>query len=150
MNIVWRKTGGGIAVTHIISEDDPAEHAEMLQKRGDIPADWKVIITAVTVPEDRTFRNAWDYDGTDIVCDLNKARDIQRDRLRILRAPKMKELDVQFMQAVEKNDTAAQALIATQKQKLRDITINPAIDNAASVEELKLAAMGDLNGPTAS
>lgn len=72
-----------------------------------------------------------------IVVNMDKAREIKKDMIRAERDPKLAELDVQFMRAVEAGDTALQAEIAAKKQALRDATDDPAIANASTPDELK-------------
>jgi hypothetical protein len=68
-----------------------------------------------------------------IVINLDKAKDITKDRLRAQRAPLLQAQDVAFQRALEEGaDTAA---IVAEKQRLRDIT-NLA-DEAETLEELK-------------
>jgi hypothetical protein len=68
-----------------------------------------------------------------ITINLNKAKDITKDKLRAERAPLLQALDVQFQRALESgSDTAA---IVAEKQRLRDITT---LANAATTtDELK-------------
>jgi hypothetical protein len=74
-----------------------------------------------------------------ITINLNKAREIHKDKMRNARAPKLAALDVAFMRAVEQADTAKQAEIAAEKQAFRDVTKDPDIVAATDVEELKSA-----------
>jgi hypothetical protein len=68
-----------------------------------------------------------------IIIDINKAKDITKDRLRAEREPLLQAQDVAFQRALESNaDTSA---IITEKQRLRDITT--LVDTANTVEELK-------------
>jgi hypothetical protein len=68
-----------------------------------------------------------------ITINLNKAKDITKDRLRSERAPLLQALDVQFQRALETaGDTAA---IVAEKQRLRDIT--QLADAAQTPDELK-------------
>ena len=68
-----------------------------------------------------------------ITINLNKAKDITKDRLRAERAPLLQAQDVAFQRALESGvDTSA---IVAEKQRLRDIT--KLADQATSVEELK-------------
>lgn len=58
-----------------------------------------------------------------IVINREKAEASTRDRLRAERDPRLAELDVQFMRAIEQGkDTAT---IAADKQALRDVTDKP-------------------------
>ena len=68
-----------------------------------------------------------------IIIDINKAKDITKDRLRQEREPLLLAQDVAFQRALEINaDTSA---IVAEKQRLRDITI--LVDTANTVDELK-------------
>jgi hypothetical protein len=68
-----------------------------------------------------------------ITINLNKAKDITKDRLRSERAPLLQALDVQFQRALETaGDTTA---IVAEKQRLRDIT--QLVDTAQTPDELK-------------
>jgi hypothetical protein len=74
-----------------------------------------------------------------ITINIDKAKDITKDRLRTERAPLLQQLDVDFMKAVEvQADTAD---IVAEKKRLRDITAE--VDNAETVEELKLIKVSD-------
>jgi hypothetical protein len=68
-----------------------------------------------------------------IIIDINKAKDITKDRLRQEREPLLLAQDIAFQRALEiKADTSA---IVAEKQRLRDITT--LVDTANTVEELK-------------
>ena len=68
-----------------------------------------------------------------IIVDINKAKDITKDRLRAERKPLLEAQDVLFQRALESGaDTSA---IVAEKQRLRDITNQ--VDTANTVEELK-------------
>lgn len=68
-----------------------------------------------------------------IIIDINKAKDITKDRLRQEREPLLLAQDVAFQRALETN-TGTSAIVA-EKQRLRDIT--KLVDNVNTVEELK-------------
>jgi hypothetical protein len=68
-----------------------------------------------------------------IIIDIDKAKDITKDRLRQEREPLLLAQDVAFQRALEINaDTSA---IVSEKQRLRDITL--LVDTANTVEKLK-------------
>ncbi len=135
MNIVWQRPDG-ISITHIFDDSDPVEHAKELQKRGDIPADWVAVDFAVEVPEDRTYRNAWTHDG-EIKCDLNKAGDIQLNKIRDKRNKELEKLDIEAIKNISNPEILAK--IEADKQILRDLpaTILPEIKACKNTEELK-------------
>lgn len=74
-----------------------------------------------------------------ITINLNKAKDITKNRLRAERTPLLQAQDVAFQRALEEGaDTAA---IVAEKQRLRDIT-NLA-DQASTLDELKSLKAGE-------
>jgi len=69
-----------------------------------------------------------------IIVDINKAKDITKDRLRAKRKPLLEAQDVAFQRALESGaDTSS---IVAEKQRLRDITNQ--VDAVNTLEELKL------------
>jgi len=68
-----------------------------------------------------------------ITINLEKAKEITKDRLRIDRKPLLEEQDVLFMKAQENGDDTT--AIVTEKNRLRDIT--KLADNATTTDELK-------------
>jgi uncharacterized protein YdaT len=68
-----------------------------------------------------------------ITINLNKAKEITKNRLRAERAPLLQAQDVAFQRALESGADTAE--IVAEKQRLRDIT-NLA-DQAATLDELK-------------
>ena len=72
-----------------------------------------------------------------IIIDINKAKEITKDRLRIERKPLLEAQDGLFQRALESGaDTSA---IVAEKQRLRDITNQ--VDTMTTVEELKGASL---------
>ena len=72
-----------------------------------------------------------------IIIDINKAKDITKDRLRAERKSLLEAQDVAFQRALESNaDTSA---IVAEKQRLRDITNQ--VDTMTTVEELQGASL---------
>lgn len=70
-----------------------------------------------------------------ITINLNKAKDIWVNKWRDARISKLQALDVEYMRALEQNDSAKLVQIANKKQELRDVTTTP-ID-ATTPEEIK-------------
>jgi uncharacterized protein YdaT len=68
-----------------------------------------------------------------ITINMNKAKDITKERLRQERKPLLEAQDIKFMQAQESGaDTSA---IVAEKQRLRDITNQ--VDSCTTTDELK-------------
>lgn len=68
-----------------------------------------------------------------ITININKAKEITKDRLRVERAPLLQALDVEVMKNI--TDSVRLAEIEAEKQRLRDIT--KIVDTISTVEELK-------------
>lgn len=86
-----------------------------------------------------------------IKINLDKAKEIQKDKIRQVRKPLLEKLDVDFVRALELGgDTAS---IAAQKQALRDVTniVTQAEITGTTVDEitteLKAIWDEDLLGP---
>ncbi len=93
------------------------------------------------IPADYSFRAAWRDGGQTITHDMEKCRDITRDRLRKARAPLLAQKDIEAIKALEAGDSAKLAEVTAEKQRLRDITALPGIDSAKTPEELKAIAL---------
>ena len=65
--------------------------------------------------------------------DLQRAKDITKDRLRVERTPLLNALDIEMMKNL--SDTAKLAEIEAEKQRLRDITL--VVDTLNVIDELK-------------
>ena len=90
-------------------------------------------------PSDRLFRNAWSLSGTVITEDLDKAKEIFKDKIREVRKPLLEAEDVVYMKALEADDATAKANSVTKKNNLRDAPAATAITNATDIDELKAA-----------
>ena len=99
---------------------------------------------SLTVPADRTFRGAWQFNGAAVEIDMAAAKEIHKDNLRAERKPRLEALDVAYMKALEAGSGAAD--IAAQKQTLRDITNDARIAAATTPDELKALDLSTLLG----
>ena len=72
-----------------------------------------------------------------ISINITKAKAIKLDTFRAERAPKLEALDVAFMRAFEKADTAECARIAAEKQALRDVTKVTLPDDLTALKDFK-------------
>ena len=93
------------------------------------------IVDKDSVPLDRSFRNAWTFDGTNFGIDMTKAKEIHREKIRLARIPKLKELDIEFQKAQEISaDTSS---IVAKKKALRDAPADSTIASASTESDLK-------------
>jgi hypothetical protein len=128
--IIFTNDNGGVAICTPTGEIniEAVMEKDVPQGRG------ARIVNVEDLPnEHQDFYDAWEMNATSITVNLNKAKDITKDRLRAERAPLLQAQDVAFQRALETaGDTTA---IVTEKQRLRDIT--QLADQATTVEELK-------------
>jgi hypothetical protein len=68
---------------------------------------------------------------------FTKAQAITKDRLRVDRKPLLEEQDILFNRALETGSSTT--VIVTEKQRLRDITIQ--VDSMSTLDELKGASV---------
>ena len=99
-------------------------------------------------PSDRHFRNAWVFDSSQsaITEDLTAAKEIFKDKIRLVRGPLLEAEYVVWMKAAEANDSDGKIASVTKKKKLRDAPAASAITNATSITELKAAWDSDVLG----
>jgi hypothetical protein len=79
--------------------------------------------------------------------DVSRALDVHKKQIRIKREILFKDLDVQFMRALEVGNTTLSAEIGAKKQALRDIT-DIDVSNVTTLDELKALWNEELLGPS--
>ena len=102
--------------------------------------------STATVPANRDFREAWSLSGTVISEDLDKAKEMFKDKIREVRGPLLEAEDVVYMKAMEADDASAKTASVTKKNALRDAPAASAITNATDIAGLKAAWDTDLLG----
>jgi len=93
-------------------------------------ADW-------TAPAERIFRDAWEATGADtgvIGINMEKAKELWREKIRQARIEPLAALDTAYMKALETGAETTQ--IIAEKQALRDAPADAGIDAATTPEEL--------------
>ena len=68
---------------------------------------------------------------------MDKAKNIWRDKVRADRTPYFEQLDVEYLKATESQNVVVKTYIETKKQQLRDATEDSRIESATTPEELK-------------
>jgi len=100
--------------------------------------------SSLTVPTDRTFREAWSFNEAVVEIDMTAAKVIHKDSLRAERAPRLAELDVAYMKALEAGSGAD--AVAASKTTLRNITEDSRINAASTPDALKALNLETLLG----
>ena len=102
---------------------------------ANIPANLSPMIVEHENLPDYWFCKAWFVANGVVNVDMNKARELHRDRLRGARFNKLAELDVAFQRALETGADTKE--IVAKKQELRDLPKDQRIDVATNTDELK-------------
>ena len=97
------------------------------------------IVEDSIIPTDQSFRDAWvgvgiGTTGATITEDITKAKEIHIKQIRLARASKFTDLDVEFQKALE--TSADTSVIVAKKQALRDAPSASGIATAANTVEL--------------
>ena len=130
--IIFTNESGGVSVCTPTGELD----IEAV-KTKDTP-EHSIIVDASTLPADNDFFDAWELNGETVTVNLDKAKNITKNRLRAERAPLLAIQDVLFQRALESQaDTSA---IVAEKQRLRDIT--KFVDTCTTLNELRALKVG--------
>ena len=79
-----------------------------------------------------------------ISINIDKAKNIWKDKWREARKPLLNALDVEFVRALESGDIVKQSEISAKKQALRDVT--QTLINATTPDEIKNVWPSSLNG----
>lgn len=127
--IIFTNENGGVS-TCVPTGELPIEQV----KAKDTPSH-SIIVDDSELPQgaDAEFYNAWELVDGKVEVNLDKAKELTKERLRAERAPLLAAQDVAFQRALEEGKPT-DAIVA-EKQRLRDIT--KLADSAASAEELR-------------
>ena len=130
--IAYSKPDGGVA---IVVPAPGVSLEEVIQK--DIPSDAQIYtITSNQLPGDKEFRNCWEIVSGTVSVNIEQAKEVWKDKWREARKPKLEQLDVEFMRALEQGDTAKQEQVTEQKQALRDVTDTPLPDTVEGIKSV--------------
>lgn len=144
ITIAISRADGGTTIKRITNEIDPTpENIEAeLAKRPHMfaGATWEIVPNDYCDENtDRTYRNAWKHTkgSGKPDHDMPKAREIHRVYLRKARLAEFCRLDNEYRLADEAGDVKTKKEIGALRQKFRDVTVDPRIEAAQTVEELK-------------
>jgi hypothetical protein len=133
MKVLLTKISDGVQITVFANEVDLLEAAQNLDSR---------IYDESQLP-DREFINAWTIDAT---IDLERAKEVWRNKMRPVRDARLKQLDLEWMRAMEQQDYQAAAKVVVKKVELRDITKRDELKYAKTLDQVKAFWPEVLNG----
>ena len=147
--IIYQRVDGGLSIVipdirSVVSNETEDSFLSRVANKSVPNGTPYSIVDESIIPVDRTFRNAWFSSGNSVLVYMPKARDIQMEKIRALRDPKLAELDVEAIKALEAKDEVKLAEITALKQKLRDIPQDFDLTQFSTPEELKAAIPDEL------
>ena len=132
MSRIIYKHETGIAIVHPTGEV-PVETLILTA----VPEEYRStarIVEDDCIPTDRTFRDAWDFNDEGIISEqIDKAKEIHKNRLRAERKPLLEELDGKEYKATRIGADITN--IHKEKQRLCDITKH--VDKCDTIEDIK-------------
>ena len=127
--IIMYDNGNGVS---IVSPAPGVDIKEVIAVSVPKKADYK-IMDAAQLPQSREYRDAWTMDGVDV----KKAKEIHLNKIRPVRDAKLKELDIEWMRAIENGESKLAGDIAAKKQKLRDVTERKDFKSIKKIEDIE-------------
>lgn len=104
--IIYSNASGGVSVV-IPAPESGLSIDEIAAK--DVPNGTPYSIVDIsTIPDDRTFRNAWEKQINSIKINQSKAQDIKKNLIRVERDKRLSLLDIEFIKALESGDMSSQ------------------------------------------
>jgi len=138
MKYLIKKKDGSVAImTTVLDETNPSDEIMKWETKQRLSVESFRPLDESEIPQDRYFRNAWTHLEDKINVDMDRCREIHKDKLREIRQPILEALDLEYMKALEEGDEMKKEGVVTRKQLLRDVTIAPEIMNYKTPEELK-------------
>lgn len=91
------------------------------------------IVDKSDLPNFDEFFDAWELNNKTVSVNINKAKEIWKNKIRLSRTSAFEILDAEYMIALEKNISTTE--IVTTKQILRDLPLQ--VDSALTLDEIK-------------
>lgn len=146
---------GSLAVLSIVLDDgrtvkvkptkENIEKEIMRQPFGPSMVSWR-IIQDEDLPQDRTFRGAWQDKNKKIGHDMEKVEKLHTDRLRNERTAILQEKDKDWMKAFGQGNLVEAQQIEEQRQKLRDFPelLKDKFKKAKTIDDIKNITLHNL------
>jgi hypothetical protein len=102
----------------------------------DVPSEIPYAIVASLDGIDNDYFNGFVYADGAAVADIAACKSIHLDKFRAARTPILAKLDIDYMKAIEVEDSVAASAIAVAKQELRDVTKIALPDTLPEIKEV--------------
>jgi hypothetical protein len=135
MKLITYSQNNGVGV---IIPSDPSMTIEEIAER-DVPQGIPYLIVETLDVSDiyDGYLSAYDYnEETGAKVNIEKAKGVHLDKFRTARTPLLSKLDVDYMRALEVEDSVKASQIAIAKQELRDVTKITLPDTLPEIKEV--------------
>ncbi len=129
--IIYPQENTQVAVVSIASGVSIEEAIESSIPKG---VEYAVVDDLGSLDDD--YFEAFEYKDLGIICNIEKAKAIHLDKFRAARTPLLAKLDVDYMRALEVEDSLKASQIAIAKQELRDVTKITLPETLAEIKEV--------------
>jgi hypothetical protein len=102
----------------------------------DVPAETAYAIVDSLEGVDNDYFNGFVYEDGEAVPDIAACKSIHLDKFRAARTPLLAKLDIDYMRAIEVEDSVKASAIAVAKQELRDVTKIALPDTLPEIKEV--------------
>lgn len=126
--IIFTNADGGVSI--IIPAPGVAEEQAAAAVPDGVPYE---VVSVSALPQDRTFRNAWERNGQTVEHNMAKAREIAHAKRREARAVEFATLDIEATIPAKAVEAEAKRQVVRDKYSV----MQTEIDAATSIEELK-------------
>ena len=128
--VIIHESDDGLVVISPASHLNINEAAEYL-----VPVGTKYkIVEDNQLPDDPDFWVAWTIDCK---VSIKKAKEIWKNKMRLVRDQKLKALDIEWMKAMENGEVKVASSIAAKKQMLRDVTEREDFRKLKTLKQIK-------------
>jgi hypothetical protein len=128
--VIIHESDDGLVVISPASHLNINEAAEYL-----VPVGTKYkIVEDNQLPDDPDFWGAWTIDCK---VSIKKAKEIWKNKMRLVRDQKLKALDIEWMKAMENGEVKVASSIAAKKQMLRDVTEREDFRKLKTLKQIK-------------
>ena len=152
-HIVWKNSDETLTLDTLppeCSEQEALAYKNLrIAKQVFIATQFCAIVTSEQLPQDRYYRNAWRFNGSNVVLDVGNCRHRHMEKLRRVRNAKLQDSDADYMRALEQANQTQLAALKNYRQTLRDMpqAVNTTMQAASTPEAIKAIRPAILDTP---
>jgi hypothetical protein len=141
---ILKKADNSICVLCLGPAAKLEEELAKLTEDGSVSFTEVVQIDKTKIPKVAEYREAWEFNGSDVVYNLEKAKEVHRNKLRSARIEIFEKLDIEISKALAQGDQQKVSEIETKRQKLRDAPTSSRVASVDTLDKLKALTLDEL------